>query len=79
MIENIVDQRRLRHRWKRINAIVEPTWCDNAPDRDQSERGTEDIIYDQREDIALADAITWAHAMPSRVTLYLYDQGKGTT
>ena len=81
MIENIIDRRKRQHRWKHINAIVEPTWHDNdgGPDRDQSERGLDDIVYDQREVISLADAIAWADALPDRVTLYLYDQGGGTT
>lgn len=81
MIENIRDRRKLPHRWKRINAIVEPTWHDNAGglDRDQSEPGPNDIVYDQREGISLAEAIAWANSLPGRVTLYLYDEGRGTT
>jgi hypothetical protein len=45
MIENIKDSRKRPHHWKRINAIVEPTWHDNEnwPDRDQSERGPDDL------------------------------------
>jgi hypothetical protein len=81
MIENISDRRKRPFRWKRINAIVEPTWHDNdgGPDRDQSERGPDDIVYDQREGISLAEAITWANSLPDRITLYLYDEGRGTT
>jgi DNA invertase Pin-like site-specific DNA recombinase len=68
------------HRWKHINAIVEPTWHDNkGPDRDQSERGLDDIVYDQREGISVAEAIARANGLPDRVTLYLYDRGDGTT
>lgn len=80
MIVNIIDRRKHQRRWKRINAIVEPTWHDNSrPDSDQAERGRDDFAYDQREDISFADAIAWANSLPDRVTLYLYDQGKGTT
>jgi hypothetical protein len=81
MIENLCDRRERPHRWKRINAIVEPTWHDNdhGPDRDQSEPGPDDIVYDQREGISLAEAIAWANSLPDRVTLYLYDEGRGTT
>jgi hypothetical protein len=81
MIENIIDRRNRHHRWKRINAIVEPTWHDNdgGPDRDQSERGPDDIVYDQQEGISLAEAIAWANSLRDRVTLYLYDDGRGTT
>jgi hypothetical protein len=80
VIENIIDRRQHQYRWKCINAIVEPTCHDNdVADSDQSERGPDDIVYDQREDISLADAIAWANALPERVTLFLYDQGKGTT
>ena len=81
MIENICDRRKRPHRWKRINAIVEPTWHDNdgGHDRDQSERGPDDIVYDDREGISLSEAIAWANGLPDRVTLYLYDEGRGTT
>jgi hypothetical protein len=81
MIENISDRRKRPHRWKRISAIVEPTWHDNdgGPDRDQSEPSTDDIVYDQREAISLAGAIAWANSLPDRVTLFLYDEGSGTT
>jgi hypothetical protein len=81
MIENISDHRERPHRWRCINAIIEPTWHDNdgGPDRDQSEPGRGDIAYDQREGISLAEAIAWANGLPDRVTLYLYDEGRGTT
>ena len=80
MIFNIRDHRERLFRWKRINAIVEPTWHDEVvPDSDQAERGPDDLVYDQREGIALADAIAWANALPEHVTLFLYDAGSGTT
>src|SRR5262245_48468334 len=80
MICNIIDRRKRPFRWKRINAIVEPTWHDEGvPDSDQAERGPDDLVYDQREGISLADAIAWANSLPESVTLFLYDAGSGTT
>jgi hypothetical protein len=79
MIWNIVDHRARRHRWKRVNAIVEPTWHDNGvADSDQCEIGEDDIVYDHREGISIAEAVAWANSLPNRVTLFLYDEGRGT-
>ena len=36
------------------------------------------MAYEEREGISLADAITWANSRPYPVTLYLYDEGRGT-
>lgn len=80
MIWNIVDRRTRRYRWNRINAIAEATSHDNSrSDGDQAESGPDDIVYDQREGISLADAIAWANSLPGGVTLFLYDEGRGTT
>ena len=80
MICNIIDRREHRFHWKRINAIVEATWHDNLkPDSDQAEKDPHDVAYKQREDISLAEAIAWANGLPGCVTLFLYDQGRGTT
>ena len=80
MIWNIIDNRKRRYRWKRINAIIEATWHDNpGTDSDQAESSPDDIVYDQREGVSLADAIAWANSLPSGVTLFLYDEGRGTT
>jgi hypothetical protein len=80
MIYNIRDSRKQPYRWKRINAIVEPTRHDNEKrDSDQAEKGPDDLIYDQREGISLAEAIAWAQNLPEHVTLFLYDAGAGTT
>jgi hypothetical protein len=79
MIWNIVDRRKRSHRWKRINAIIEPTWHDNRkPDADQAEPSAGEAQYDQRENIGLADAVVWASALRYPVTLFLYDEGGGT-
>jgi hypothetical protein len=80
MIWNIIDSRKRPYRWKRINAIVEATSHDNSKsDSDQAQDGPDDIVYDQREGISLADAIAWANGLPGGVTLFLYDEGRGTT
>ena len=80
MIWNIIDSRKNRYRWRRTNAIVEATSHDNSKsDSDQAEGGADDVVYDQREGISLADAIMWANSLPGGVTLFLYDEGRGTT
>ena len=81
MIWNIIDRRSRPYRWKRINAIVEATVNDNCcGDADQAPDppATELIIYDKREAISIAEAVAWANAQRCPVTLYLYDDGKGT-
>ena len=79
MILNIIDRRKRRYRWKKITAIVEPTYHDNSvQDSDQTgvpKPGFSD--YDQREEISLADAVIWANSLPYDTTLYLYDLGDG--
>jgi hypothetical protein len=79
MIWNIIDKRERRYRWKRINAIIEPTWHDNScHDSDQAEEDLDAGVYEQREGISLAEAVEWANAKPYPVTLFLYDEGRGT-
>jgi hypothetical protein len=82
LIYNIIDHRERPYRWKRINAIIEATSHDNTvADTDIAEPPPPEVemIYDQREGISLNEAISWAHAEICPVTLYLYDEGKGTT
>jgi len=80
MIWNVIDKRVRPYRWKRINAIAEATCHDNScRDSDQAESSPDDIVYAQRESISLADAIAWANSLPGGVTLFLYDEGRGTT
>lgn len=81
MIWNIIDRRERKFRWKRINAIIEPTWHDNScRDSDRAEEDDDDIarMYAKRESVSLAEAVTWASAKPYAVTLHLYDEGRGT-
>lgn len=47
MILNIVDNRKLRYRWKRTKAVVEPTWHDNkCKDSDQAEATKDESDYE---------------------------------
>ena len=79
MIHNIIDQRRRRYRWRKINAIIEATAHDNGcVDSDQQPASDDDVTYQQREGISLADAVRWAMSAPSPVTLFLYDEGDGS-
>jgi hypothetical protein len=80
MIFNIVDRRTRLFRWRTVNAIVEATSHDNTvADSDQMEAGDDDVVYDAREGISIAEAVAWAQSFPGPVTLFLYDEGKGTT
>jgi hypothetical protein len=82
MIWNIVDRRSRPFRWKRINAIIEAVEHDNSvADADQApEADPHDVIdYDQREGLTVQQAVEWANQQRCPVTLYLYDDGKGTT
>lgn len=77
MILNIIDRRERPYRWLLVNAIVEATWHDNAvPDSDQVDVSHEDSDYEEREGVSIAEAVQWASALTSRVTLYLYDPGR---
>ena len=79
MILNIVDRRKHAYRWKKVNAIIEPTWHDNSiANSDQAEVRHEDPEYEQREGVSVVDAVQWASALSFGVTLYLYDFGDGT-
>lgn len=80
MLCNIVDHRDRPYRWKRVNAIIEPTFHDNScADSDEAEENHEADVYDKREGISLAEAVAWASAKPYAATLFLYDEGRGTS
>lgn len=82
MLCNIIDRRSRPYRWAKINAIVEATWHDNScADTDVSPPVTDgnEVVYDQLEGVSLGEAILWASQQSCPVTLYLYDDGKGTT
>lgn len=74
MIMNVIDNRRLRYRWKRVNAVSEPTWHDNkCPDADQAHPGLGEVDYEERNGVSVSEAIRWADELPYVVTLYLSD------
>lgn len=79
---NVIDCRKRFHRWRFVDAIIEPTWHDNCvQDADIVEKGAETegwIGYDERFKISLAEAIKWAQEHPDNVTLFLYDVGGNT-
>jgi hypothetical protein len=78
LIWNVIDERKRRYRWKRINAAAEPVWHDNScPDADEAERCAGESEYEKRQGITLAEAIAWASGMSYPVTLFLYDEGCG--
>ena len=75
MIFNIIDNRKRNYLWKRVNAIVEPTWHDNTHEEaDKAEPSEGEVDYDERERISVADAVAWAGSFPYPVTLHLYDE-----
>jgi hypothetical protein len=78
MIWNIIDHRESPYRWKRVNAIIEATSHDNGVgDADEVEPHDNDVVYDQKIGISVAEAINWANGQTQPVTLFLYDQGAG--
>lgn len=79
MIWNIVDHRKRRYRWARVNAVIEDTTADNAcNDADQlDEDNAEAPMFEELKGASIHEAIKWADAAPGKVTLYLYDEGKG--
>jgi hypothetical protein len=61
MLWNIIDHRERPYRWKRVNAVIEATLNDNSvTDADQVELSDEDVVYDERARISVADAVRWA-------------------
>jgi hypothetical protein len=77
-LTNIVDRRKHKYRFAKINAVVEPTCHDNSiDDADKVEPGYSGVGYDEREHITLADAVTWANSFNWPTTLYLYDHDGG--
>lgn len=81
MIWNIIDRRERPYRWKTVNAVIEAVEHDNSvEDSDQADPFDVRTIldYDERNGISVNDAVAWASEQKSPVTLYLYDQGKGT-
>ena len=79
-IWNIIERRARPYRWLRVNAIIEAVEHDNSvADADQAPDDANSILYDERNSITVAEAVRWATDERSRVTLYLYDEGEGTS
>jgi hypothetical protein len=81
-ILNIIDRRKKPYRFKRVNAIIEPTRHDNSvKDGDRAGRNPKQdkawIGYDEKEHVDVAYAIQWASKHKDSVTLYLYDKDRG--
>jgi hypothetical protein len=77
MICNILDHRKKPFFWKRINAIIEPTWHDNSHDGDRTEATEGESEYDEKANISLEEALAWGNEFKYPVTLFLYDEGDG--
>ena len=76
MLWNIIDSRKQPYRWKHVVAVVEATSNDNSTrDADQVDAHDDDILYDQRVGLSVAEAVQWAMSHPQPVTLFLYDAG----
>jgi len=80
VILNIIDRRRRFYRWQKVDAIIEAAWHDNTcADSDQAEVSYEQPDCEQWPGISVAEAIARASALPSSLTLYLYDLGTDLT
>ena len=82
MITNIIDRRKQPYRFKKVNAVIEPTRHDNRvknADRAPADREMDAqwIGYDEQEHVTVDDAVRWAWAHNDDVTLYLYDKEAG--
>lgn len=76
MIANVIDNRKSRYRWKRIDAIAEPAWHDNkCGDADQADPAPGELDYEERTKLSVREAINWASELSYLVTLYLHDAG----
>lgn len=82
MITNVIDRRKRPYRFKKVNAVIEPTRHDNrVKDADRAPRDREMdaqwLGHDEREHITVIDAVEWASGHNDDVTLYLYDKDGG--
>lgn len=82
MLTNVIDRRRRKYRFKKINAVIEPTRHDNrCKDADKAPRNPKlDAAwmgYDEKEHVSVNAAVAWASRHRDAVTLYLYDHDGG--
>jgi hypothetical protein len=75
---NIIDRRKRPYRFRKVNAVIEPTSHDNCcKDADQAQAKDDSLVYDEMEHVSLSEAINWAHIHPDELTLYIYDEDSG--
>ena len=77
MIINIIDNRKRKYRFEKVNAIIEAAWHDNrCQDADQVllKEGPD---YAEKEHISLTAAIEWAQSFTDPITLFIYDENEG--
>ncbi|MBB6483202.1 hypothetical protein [Rhizobium lusitanum] len=80
MIWNVIDRRKRRYRWKRVNAIIEAVEHDNScADADVADELPPGLTIDyaSRDDVSVHEAIQWANQQRCPVTLYIYDADDG--
>jgi hypothetical protein len=80
MLANIIDRRKHRYRFLKVNVVAEPTWHDNQVKDENSDYSDPDLggpDYKQFEHVALNTAIVWAQEQPAPMTLYIYDEDGG--
>ena len=77
---NIIDHRKRKYRFLKVNAVIEPTRHDDScKDADKVEPliKHEWMGYAEQEHVTVRDAIAWADRHIDDVTLYLYDEDDG--
>ena len=79
MIWNVIDSRKRRYRWRKVNAVIENIKHDNSvEDTDIFDEENNDApLYEEKKGVLLHEAIEWAESAPGKVTLYLYNDGDG--
>lgn len=82
MLTNIIDRRKRYYRYKKVNAVIEPTRNDNSvKNADRAKRNPKMdkawLGYDDKEHVSVLEAVVWAAAHQDEVTLYLYDKDAG--
>lgn len=77
MITNIIDNRENSAKSDNLDFVVEPSCADNSVkgahnyDPDENKKS---LMYAERLDASIHEAITWASGFELAVTLYIYDK-----
>lgn len=78
MLANVIDHRKRKFRFLKVNVVAEATWHDNrGKDTDYSDPALGGPAYEEFEHIALNDAIVWAQEQTAPITLFVYDEDGG--